>query len=84
MKPLGFVLVVERNREAFAIGRSEEGCDLFKGRWVWDESSRPLYEESECPYIQPQLTCLEHGRPDRNYQYWRWQPDDCSLARFLF
>ncbi|KAL1823896.1 hypothetical protein ACET3Z_010674 [Daucus carota] len=68
---------------AFAVVKTDQGgCDLFKGRWVWDESTRPLYEESECPYIQPQLTCLEHGRLERNYQYWRWQPDGCSLASF--
>ncbi|KAF8036855.1 hypothetical protein BT93_C2546 [Corymbia citriodora subsp. variegata] len=66
----------------FAIGRGEEGCDVFSGKWVRDESARPMYEESECPYIQPQLTCQEHGRPDRDYQHWRWQPHSCSLPRF--
>ncbi|XP_073036885.1 protein trichome birefringence-like 33 [Primulina eburnea] len=66
---------------AFSIGESEKDCDIFQGRWVRDES-RPLYEESECPYIQPQLTCQEHGRPDMSYQHWRWQPYGCSLQRF--
>ncbi|PIN00922.1 hypothetical protein CDL12_26573 [Handroanthus impetiginosus] len=65
----------------FAIEESEKECDIFSGRWVWDES-RPLYEESECPYIQPQLTCQEHGRPDKDYQKWRWQPHGCSLPSF--
>jgi hypothetical protein len=68
---------------AFAIGKSSsEECDVFSGRWVRDELTRPLYEESECPYIQPQLTCQEHGRPDKDYQYWRWQPHSCDLPRF--
>uniref|UniRef100_A0A3Q7GLH6 Trichome birefringence-like N-terminal domain-containing protein n=1 Tax=Solanum lycopersicum TaxID=4081 RepID=A0A3Q7GLH6_SOLLC len=72
----------EKNKKlAFAIGETKEGCNVFNGKWVWDEK-RPLYEESECPYIQPQLTCQEHGRPDRNYQHWRWQPHDCSLPSF--
>lgn len=66
----------------FAIGETEEGCDVFSGRWVRDEVNRPLYEESECPYIQPQLTCQEHGRPDKDYQYWRWQPHGCTLPSF--
>ena len=66
----------------FAKGKlTEEGCDIFRGRWVRDELNRPLYEESECPYIQPQLTCQEHGRPDKEYQKWRWQPHACDLPR---
>ncbi|KAK9913785.1 hypothetical protein M0R45_037594 [Rubus argutus] len=66
----------------FSIGKTEPECDIFSGRWVWDESNRPLYEESECPYIQPQLTCQEHGRPDKDYQKWRWQPHGCDLPSF--
>ncbi|KAK9168037.1 hypothetical protein Syun_000177 [Stephania yunnanensis] len=60
----------------------QEECDVFSGKWVRDESTRPSYEEWECPYIQPQLTCQEHGRPERLYQSWRWQPHACSLPRF--
>ncbi|KAI9102160.1 hypothetical protein K1719_023670 [Acacia pycnantha] len=73
---------VKRHKLPFAIGKTEEGCDVFSGRWVWDEENRPLYEESECPYIQPQLTCQAHGRPDKDYQFWRWQPNDCDLPKF--
>ncbi|KAM3344892.1 hypothetical protein P3S68_024601 [Capsicum galapagoense] len=73
---------IKKNKKLpFAIGETKEGCDVFNGRWVWDEQ-RPLYEESECPYIQPQLTCQEHGRPDKDYQHWRWQPHGCSLPSF--
>ncbi|CAN1812119.1 Protein trichome birefringence-like 33 [Linum perenne] len=68
---------------AFAIGRSPEGCDLFSGRWVRDELTHPLYEESECPYIQPQLTCQKQGRPDKDYQFWRWQPHSCDLPTLI-
>ncbi|AAF01518.1 Protein trichome birefringence-like 32 [Arabidopsis thaliana] len=67
---------------AFAVGKTPEGCDVFKGNWVKDWSTRPLYRESECPYIQPQLTCRTHGRPDSDYQSWRWRPDSCSLPSF--
>ncbi|KAI7739870.1 hypothetical protein M8C21_008094 [Ambrosia artemisiifolia] len=66
----------------FSLAEKESGCDIFRGKWVWDPLNRPLYQESECPYIQPQLTCQEHGRPDRDYQFWRWQPDGCSLPSF--
>ncbi|KAL0299328.1 UNVERIFIED_CONTAM: protein trichome birefringence-like 33 [Sesamum radiatum] len=72
----------ERRKVGFRHWRGEKGCDIFKGRWVWDER-RPLYEEWECPYIQPQLTCQEHGRPDKDYQHWRWHPHlVCSLPSF--
>ncbi|KAL4291994.1 hypothetical protein GQ457_14G026350 [Hibiscus cannabinus] len=76
--------VKKRREVAFAVGKGEEGCDIFRGRWVRDESTRPRpqYEESECPYIQPQLTCQEHGRPDTEYQKWRWQPHGCDLPSF--
>ena len=76
--------IVEKRREKlpFAIGEIEGGrCDVFSGMWVRDESNRPLYEESDCPYIQPQLTCQEHGRPEKEYQFWRWKPHDCSLPK---
>lgn len=66
----------------FSVGRTAEECNVFDGKWVWDAENRPLYEESECPYIQPQLTCLEHGRPEKDYQFWRWQPHGCSLPSF--
>ncbi|KAH6771505.1 TRICHOME BIREFRINGENCE-LIKE 33 [Perilla frutescens var. hirtella] len=70
----------------FAVGEAAAdrgaGCDVFSGRWVWDDDHRPLYEESECPYIQPQMTCQAHGRRDTDYQHWRWQPHGCSLPSF--
>ncbi|RWW03566.1 hypothetical protein BHE74_00056689 [Ensete ventricosum] len=72
-----------REKLPFAIGEREGDCDIYRGRWVRDESTRPHYQESDCPYIQPQLTCQEHGRPDKEYQFWRWQPRDCDLPRFL-
>ncbi|KAI3945142.1 hypothetical protein MKW92_040221 [Papaver armeniacum] len=34
-----------------------------------------------CPYIQ-QFSCQAHGRPDKDYQFWKWQPHGCSLPSF--
>lgn len=65
----------------FAVGKTAESCNIFDGKWVRDKESKPMYEEWECPYIQPQLTCQEHGRPDRDYQNWRWQPNGCDLPK---
>ncbi|RCV40239.1 hypothetical protein SETIT_9G036900v2 [Setaria italica] len=66
----------------FAVGAAPAGCDVGRGEWVYDEAARPWYQEEECPYIQPQLTCQAHGRPDKAYQHWRWQPRGCSLPSF--
>ncbi|XP_066365333.1 probable xylan O-acetyltransferase 11 [Miscanthus floridulus] len=66
----------------FAVGAAPAGCDVAQGEWVRDDDARPLYQEWECPYIQPQLTCQAHGRPDKAYQSWRWQPRGCSLPSF--
>jgi hypothetical protein len=72
----------ERRRLPFAVGpAAAAGCDISVGEWVYDEAARPLYREEDCPYIQPQLTCKEHGRPDTAYRHWRWQPRGCDLPR---
>ncbi|KAG1339023.1 protein trichome birefringence-like 33 [Cocos nucifera] len=66
----------------FAVGRTEEGCDVFDGKWVYDEVSRPHYAEDECRYISAQTRCQAYGRPDEAYQHWRWKPHSCSLPSF--
>ncbi|KAL9659753.1 hypothetical protein QQ045_024562 [Rhodiola kirilowii] len=74
--------VARHGKLPFALRETEESCDVFSGKWVRDEVNRPLYEEHECPYIQPQLTCQAQGRPDKEYRFWRWQPNQCDLPSF--
>ena len=57
-------------------------CDIFSGKWVYDGDHYPLYGDGECPYMSDQLACSKHGRPDREYQRWRWQPHQCDLKRY--
>ncbi|KAL8129790.1 hypothetical protein V2J09_018945 [Rumex salicifolius] len=59
-----------------------EDCNVFQGKWVMDNASRPLYTEQSCPYLVKQVACQRNGRPDNLYQSWRWQPHDCNLPRF--
>ncbi|XP_076914054.1 protein trichome birefringence-like 35 [Bidens hawaiensis] len=61
---------------------TNDTCDVFSGRWVFDNVSFPLYNESDCPYMSDQLACHKHGRPDLMYQNWRWQPHGCDLERW--
>lgn len=56
-------------------------CDLFRGRWMYDESY-VLYLPGSCPYANIDFDCRRNGRMDSNYERWRWQPQDCDLPRF--
>ncbi|CAK9149217.1 unnamed protein product [Ilex paraguariensis] len=59
---------------------SQRSCDFTSGKWVYDKSY-PLYDSS-CPYLSSAVTCQKNGRPDSDYEKWRWKPDGCSLPRF--
>ncbi|XP_057983808.1 protein trichome birefringence-like 35 [Malania oleifera] len=73
---------VERAPEYGYRRENLESCDIFSGKWVYDNSSYPLYNESDCPYMSDQLACHKHGRSDLDYQNWRWQPHNCNLKRW--
>ncbi|XP_074268949.1 protein trichome birefringence-like 11 [Silene latifolia] len=61
--------------------KSEEECDYFSGKWVWDETY-PLYDSKDCSFSDGGFRCLENGRPDHDYTKWRWQPNNCDMPRF--
>ncbi|PON37648.1 Trichome birefringence-like family [Parasponia andersonii] len=58
----------------------QKKCDFSSGKWVYDQSY-PLYD-SNCPYLSTAVTCQKNGRPDSDYQKWRWKPNGCSIPRF--
>ncbi|KAL0338140.1 UNVERIFIED_CONTAM: protein trichome birefringence-like 34 [Sesamum angustifolium] len=62
---------------------SAPGCNLFSGRWVYDNVSYPLYKERQCSFMEYDFACEISGRQDLKYQNWRWQPHLCDLPRFL-
>lgn len=56
-------------------------CDVFDGNWVLDHR-HPLYNASECPFVEQGFNCLENGRMDREYLKSRWKPKNCDIPRF--
>ncbi|CAI9111082.1 OLC1v1011218C2 [Oldenlandia corymbosa var. corymbosa] len=84
----GFRLRWPPNLVNFTIGRlgyystGGETCELFKGKWIWDEKRPPLYTNLTCKTLPDKKNCLLHGRTDSDYIRWRWKPAGCELPRF--
>ncbi|KAF9668264.1 hypothetical protein SADUNF_Sadunf15G0110900 [Salix dunnii] len=62
-------------------GSDDSGCDLFQGSWFYD-SMGPLYTNNTCPVLTQMQNCQGNGRPDKEYENWRWKPSQCDLPRF--
>ncbi|XP_010551169.1 PREDICTED: protein trichome berefringence-like 7 [Tarenaya hassleriana] len=58
-----------------------EYCDIFDGHWVVDDTY-PLYNASECPFVEKGFDCLGNRREDDEYLKWRWKPNHCNVPRF--
>ncbi|XP_054816870.1 protein trichome birefringence-like [Prosopis cineraria] len=55
-------------------------CDLFDGEWVKDDSY-PLYQPGSCDLIDEQFKCIRNGRPDKDFEKYKWKPKGCTLPR---
>ncbi|PPR91035.1 hypothetical protein GOBAR_AA29657 [Gossypium barbadense] len=60
---------------------SVDSCDLYDGKWFYDPQG-PSYTNSSCPIITQMQNCQGNGRPDKDYENWRWKPSQCDLPRF--
>lgn len=56
-------------------------CNVLDGNWVVD-NSYPLYNATECPFVERGFDCLRNGRKDTDYLKWRWKPRNCNIPRF--
>ncbi|XVE64113.1 hypothetical protein DITRI_Ditri07aG0075700 [Diplodiscus trichospermus] len=66
---------------ASEINSVDSGCDLYHGKWFYDPQG-PLYTNNSCPVLTQMQNCQGNGRPDREYENWRWKPSQCDLPRF--
>lgn len=72
--------IIGSSKRVGFLEESGNGCDLFDGDWVWDESY-PLYQSKDCRFLDEGFRCSEFGRSDLFYTHWRWQPKHCNLPR---
>ncbi|CAJ1931517.1 unnamed protein product [Sphenostylis stenocarpa] len=56
-------------------------CDFSDGKWVRDKRG-PLYNGTTCATIKESQNCINNGRHDSSYLYWRWTPSQCHFPRF--
>ncbi|KAK8482322.1 hypothetical protein V6N13_065857 [Hibiscus sabdariffa] len=73
--------VLTFNDSVLTFNDSRNVCDIFDGRWVIDDDY-PLYNASDCPFVEQGFDCLENGRKDKDYLKWRWKPKNCDIPRF--
>ncbi|KAG6485152.1 hypothetical protein ZIOFF_053681 [Zingiber officinale] len=59
----------------------QDRCDLFTGQWIPNPSG-PRYTNESCRFIEPPQNCMKNGRPDTEYLFWRWKPNDCDVSPF--
>ncbi|KAJ1389910.1 PMR5 N-terminal domain [Sesbania bispinosa] len=59
----------------------KDSCDYSNGDWIRDMRG-PLYNVTTCGTIKESEKCISNGRPDSDYLYWRWKPNQCHLPRF--
>ncbi|RZS25528.1 hypothetical protein BHM03_00058741, partial [Ensete ventricosum] len=72
-----------RATEEGNVVKEKNKCDMFDGRWVYDRERYPLYRSHWCPFLADQVSCQRNGRPDSDYEHWRWQPSGCDLPRIV-
>ncbi|KAG2677083.1 hypothetical protein I3760_12G082200 [Carya illinoinensis] len=75
------VQVQENEDQAPREENVEEKCDLFTGDWIPNPSG-PIYTNQSCSLIESHQNCMNNGRPDTGYLYWRWNPRDCEIPPF--
>ncbi|GER43272.1 trichome birefringence-like [Striga asiatica] len=60
---------------------SQDHCNLFRGRWVFDPTRKPMYD-STCPFHRNAWNCIRNQREKMGrINSWKWVPEGCHLDR---
>ncbi|XP_021753682.1 protein trichome birefringence-like 43 [Chenopodium quinoa] len=60
----------------------DKECNMFEGKWVYLPDEDPGYDSTRCPFIEEKMSCRKNGRPDFEYERWRWEAQGCDLPLF--
>lgn len=58
---------------------NKKNCNMFEGRWVYMPEEDPSYDSTKCPFMEEKMSCQKNGRPDSEYEKWRWEANDCDI-----
>ncbi|XP_021842450.2 protein trichome birefringence-like 43 [Spinacia oleracea] len=61
---------------------NKKNCNMFEGRWVYMPEEDPSYDSTKCPFMEEKMSCQKNGRPDSEYEKWRWEANDCDIPLF--
>ncbi|XP_047317479.1 protein trichome birefringence-like 20 [Impatiens glandulifera] len=78
---IGHNITAAASKNGQAMTKEKESCDLSMGEWVPNPEG-PYYTNTTCSAIQEHQNCMRFGRPDTDFQKWRWKPEGCELPIF--
>ncbi|XP_021842531.1 protein trichome birefringence-like 40 isoform X2 [Spinacia oleracea] len=86
LNPINRVRVANPNVSVYKPGKDNVGenkkCDMFDGKWVYKPEEFGKYDHIKCPFIEEKMSCRKNGRPDLDYEKWRWEPNHCHIPLF--
>ncbi|KAH9602123.1 hypothetical protein KSS87_020996 [Heliosperma pusillum] len=62
--------------------KAEKECNIFEGKWVYKAEEERRYDTSTCPFLEEKMSCQKNGRPDFEYEKWRWEANNCDIPLF--
>ncbi|XP_021842520.1 protein trichome birefringence-like 36 [Spinacia oleracea] len=72
----------ERSEKAINNTSDPKKCNMFDGRWVYKPDENPYYDSNTCPFVEEKMSCRKNGRPDFEYERWRWEANHCDIPLF--